>query len=71
MPTHPEPPPAPTENNFGAKHSQIGNLPAGYGYSHPYRAWAELFALDASAQDCQHDTDLDPDMLTNKRTSTS
>jgi len=63
-------PPAPTGNNFGAEHSQIVNVPAGYANSHTSLPCAELFTLDVSAQDSQHDTDFDPDMLTYQGTAT-
>jgi len=49
---------------------QIVNLPAGYAYSHTSPPCAEFVTLDASAQDSQHDTDFDPDMLTDEGTST-
>jgi len=53
-----------------AQHSQIDNLLSKYAYSHSSVPFAELFTLDASAQDSQHDTDDDPDMVTDKGTST-
>jgi hypothetical protein len=36
-------------------------LPAGYTYSHTPLAWVESFEDD---EDTEHDTDFDPDMLT-------
>jgi len=69
-PTQPEPSPTPCGNNSAAQRSQIVNLPARYVYSHTFLGWAEFFTLDAAVQDSQHNTDLDPDMLTDERTST-
>jgi len=63
-------PPAQSGNSSGAQHTEIINLPAGYAYSHPSHPCAELFNLDASAQDSQHNKDFDPDMLTDEGTST-
>jgi len=63
-------PPAPTGNSSGAQQAQIVNLPAGYAYSHTSLPCAEFLTLDASAQDSHHDTDFDPDMLTDEGTST-
>jgi len=57
-------------NNTGAQYSQIVNLPARYVYSHTSTPCAEFFTPDAYAQDSQHDTDFDPDMLTDEETST-
>jgi len=62
-------PPAPTGYNSGAQLSQIVNLPAGYAYAHTSLPWAEYCTLNVSAQDSQHDTDFDPDMLTDEETS--
>ena len=70
MPPLPKTPPTPTGNNSRAQHSQIVNLPARYAYSHTSLPCADLFTVDASAKDSQHDTDYDPDMLTDKGTST-
>jgi len=69
-PPLPETPPAPTGNSSGAQRAQIVNLPTGYAYSHTSLQSAEFFTLDASAQDSQHDTDFDPDMLPDEGTST-
>jgi len=69
-PSLPKMSPVPTGENSGAQHSLIVNLLAGYAYSHTYLPCAEFSTLDASAQDSQHDTDFDPDMLTDERTST-
>jgi len=62
-PTPPPPgiPPAPTSNTFGARPSEIVNLPAGYTYSHPALPCAECIEDD---EDTKHDTNFDPDMLT-------
>jgi len=38
--------------------------------SHTALPCAKFFNLDASAQDSQHDTDFNPDMLTDEGTST-
>ena len=69
-PPLPETQPALTGNNGGPQLSQIVNLPAGYAYSHTSLPCAESFTLDVSAQDSQHDTDIDPDMLTDEGIST-
>jgi len=62
-PTPPPPgtPPAPTGNTSGAQPSEIVNLPAGYTYSHTALPCAECFEDN---EDTEHDTDFDPDMLT-------
>jgi hypothetical protein len=54
-------PPAPTGNTFGAQPSEIVNMPAGYAYSHTALPGAEFFEDE---EDTEHDTDFDPDMLT-------
>jgi hypothetical protein len=54
-------PPAPTGNTSGAQPSEIVNLPAGYTDSHTAHPCAEFFEDD---EDTEHDTDFDPDMLT-------
>jgi hypothetical protein len=46
------------------------NLPAGYAYSHSSLPCAESVTLNASAQESEHDTDFDPDMLPDDGTST-
>ena len=69
-PPLPETHPTPTGNNSGAEGSYIVHLPAGYMYSHTSPPCAGFFTPDASAQDSQHDTDFDPDMLTDEGTST-
>jgi len=40
-------------------------------YSHSSLPCAELYTLDVYAQESQHDTDFDPDILTDKETSTA
>jgi len=64
-PTPPPPgtPPAPTGNTSGAQTAEIITLPAGYTYSHTALPWAEYFNDD---EDTEHDTDFDPDMLTDE-----
>jgi len=64
-PTPPAPgmPPAPTGDTSGAQPYKIVNLPAGYRYSHTVPPFAEFFDDD---EDTQHDTDFDPDMLTDE-----
>ena len=71
-PTPPLPgtPLASTGNTSGDQHLEIINLPAGYTYSHTSLPCAESFTLDASAQESEHDTDFDPDMLPDEGTST-
>ena len=54
-------PPAPPGNTSGALPSEIVNLPAGYTYSHAALPCAEFFEDD---EDTEHNTDFDPDMLT-------
>ena len=54
-------PPAPSGNTSRAQPSEMVNLPAGYTYSHTGLASAEFFKAD---EDTEHDTDFDPDMLT-------
>jgi len=56
-------PPAPTGNTSRAQPSEIVNLPASYTYLHTALPYAELFDDD---EDTQHDTDFDPDMLTDE-----
>jgi hypothetical protein len=60
-PPLPSTPPAPTGNTSGAPPSQIIDLLAGYTYSHTALPCAEFFDDD---EDTQHDTNFDPDMLT-------
>ena len=62
--------PAPPGEREGAQIPQIDNLLPGYVYSHAPLPSAQFFNLDAYAQDSQHDTDFNPDMRTDERTST-
>jgi len=63
-PTPPRPgtPPAPPGNTSGVQPSQIVNLPAGYTYSNTALPCMEF--LDE--EETKHDTDFDPDMLTDE-----
>jgi len=61
-PALPGTPPAPTGNTSGIQPSQIVNLPAGYTHSHTALPWVEFFDDEAT----EHDTDFDPDMLTDE-----
>jgi hypothetical protein len=56
-------PPAAIGNTSGAQRLEIINLPASYAYSHTSHPCAGSITLDASAQDSQHDTNFDTDML--------
>ena len=71
-PTPPLPgtPLASTSNISGDQRLEIINLPADYMYLHTSLPCAESFTLDASAQESEHDTDFDPDMLPDEGTST-
>jgi len=69
-PTRPGTPPVPPGYNAGAQHSQLVQFPARSMNSHTSVHSAEFFTLDAYAQDSQHDTDFDPDMLAEEGTST-
>jgi hypothetical protein len=60
-PFPPGTPPATTGNTSGAQLYEIVNLPAGYMYCHTALPCAEFFEDD---DDTEHDTDFDPDMLT-------
>ena len=62
-PATPPAPPAPTGNTSGAQPSEIVNLPAGYMYSHTAPPCAEFSEDD---EDTEHDTNFDPDMLTDE-----
>jgi hypothetical protein len=72
QPTPPLPgtPLASTRNNSGDERLDIINLPAGYMYWHTSLPCAESFTLDASAQESQHDSDFDRDILPDEGTST-
>jgi hypothetical protein len=54
-------PPASTCNTSIAQQSEIVNLPHGYAYPHTALRSAKFFKDD---EDTEHDTDFDPDMLT-------
>ena len=71
-PTPPLPgtPLASTGNISGHQRLEIIKLPASYTYSHTSHPCAESFTLDASAQESEHDSDFDPDMLPDEGTST-
>jgi hypothetical protein len=56
-------PHAPTSNTTGAQLAEIINLPARYTASHIALPCAECFEND---EDTKHDTDFDPDMLTDE-----
>jgi hypothetical protein len=62
--------PAPTGNTAGAQHLKIMNLLSGDAYWDNSLACAKMFTLDTSAQDSEHDTNLDPVMLSEEGTST-
>jgi hypothetical protein len=70
MPALPGTPLASTGNISGDQSLEIINLPAGYTSTHTSLQCAECFTFDASAQDSEHDTDCDPDMLPDEGTST-
>jgi len=55
-------PPAPTGDTSGVRPSQIVNSPAGYTHSHTALPCAEFF----DDEETEHDTDFDPDMLTDE-----
>jgi len=55
-------PPAPTGNISGVQPSQMVNLPAGYTYSNAALPCTESF----DDEETEHDTDFDPDMLTDE-----
>jgi hypothetical protein len=56
----------PPGSNGTAKCYGTINLLAGYVYLHTSLPCTGIFTLDINAQDTQHDTDFDPDMLTNE-----
>jgi hypothetical protein len=66
----PETPLAPTGNSSTAQRAQIINLPAEHANSHTAPSCAGIGTGDACAQDSEHDTDFDRDMLTDEATST-
>jgi hypothetical protein len=60
-------PSAASGNTSRAQRSKIVNLAARYTYSHTALSSAEFFGHD---EDSQHDTNFDPDMLTDEGTYT-
>ena len=54
--------PAPTGYSSEVQPSEIVNLPAGYTYSHTALPFAEFF----DDEQTEHDTDFDPDLLTDE-----
>jgi hypothetical protein len=60
-PLPPGTPHAPTGNASGAQPPGVINLPAAYTYSHTAFPRGDCFA---DGEDTQHETDFDPDMLT-------
>jgi len=69
-PHPPEMPPVPPGNNEAAHVSEIGGVPPGYVYIHTPLPSAQFFNLDAYAKDRKRDKDFNPDLLTDKGTST-
>jgi hypothetical protein len=63
-------PQASTSNTCGVQPLEIINLLAGYPYSHTSLPCVQSFALNASAQDSQDDTDFDTNLLTDEETAT-
>jgi len=70
QPTLESTPSLPPSDNEGGQRSKINNLPPGYVYSHTPLPSTQFFNLVAYAQDSQPNTDYNPDMLTDKGTST-
>jgi len=60
----------PPGDNTVAHVSEIEGVPPGYVYIHTTLPRAQFFNLDAYAKDRKCDTDFDPDLLTDKGTST-
>jgi len=69
-PQPPEPPLVPPSNNDSAHHSEIEDVPPGYVYIHTPLPSAQFFNHDANAKDRKCAKDSDPDLLTEKGTST-
>jgi hypothetical protein len=69
-PSLPGQPPASTSHTSVAQCLKIINLLAGYAYSHISLPCAGSCILDSSAQDSEHHTNFDPDMLPDEGTST-
>jgi hypothetical protein len=70
MPPIPGIPLAATINTSCNQRLQINNVPAGYTYLHTSLPGAESLTRDTSAQEPEHDTDFDADMLPDEGTST-
>jgi hypothetical protein len=70
MPSLPGTPSASTCKTSATQRHGIVNLAAGYAYSHTSLGCVEPSTLDLSAKDSKYDTDYDPDMLADERTST-
>jgi len=60
---------APTSDNYRVHSFQSDNLLAGFVRSHTSHCCAEFFTPDVYAQNSQHHTDSDPDMVTDEGTS--
>jgi hypothetical protein len=71
MPSLSRKPAASTSNTSGAPSLEIVYVPAGYAYSDTSLPCAELFTLVTYAQDSEHNTEFDPDMLPDEGTSTN
>jgi hypothetical protein len=69
-PPLPETPLASTGKTSTDQHLEIINFHAGHTYSHTSLPCAESFTLNASAQESEHNTDFDPDMLPDEGIST-
>jgi len=63
-------PPVSPAHNEGAHTSEIEALPPWYVYIHTSFPSAQFFNLDAYAKDPKHNKDINPDLLTDKGTST-
>jgi hypothetical protein len=70
MRPRPETPLRPSGKCSEAQYTNTVNVPAGYEYSHTALPSGECFTGDDSAQNSQHNTDFDQNMLTDEGTST-
>jgi len=70
-PCPPETPPVPPGNNEAAYLSEIKGVPPRYVWIYTPLPSAQLLNLDAYAKDCKRDRDFNPDLLTDKGTSTA
>jgi len=70
MPHPPGTPPVPPGDNEAAHVSEIECVPPGYLYIHTCLPTAQFFNHDAYAKDHKGDKDFNPDLLTDKGTST-